>query len=187
MSRYEGHNIWLQTGNNWLASLVRETGDYGSGPVPQEDNRPKFIGFGLGGYRQTFPINVPAVVWTDYPGTNEEIGYNPKVRFLERHVRVTGAIGPPVLTDYWLKLLDGPPLPTHGTSTSLTYTTILGLSELSYGPYTNIPLSEIGLYLANSVDPTDDPRVNAPLAYHVFDTLQKTDQYEMMVTWTIRF
>jgi hypothetical protein len=184
--RWEGHNIWLKAGNEWLAALIRDTGSYlqpggGYGPVqPTESNRIRYIGFGIGGFRQSFPVNVPNVVWTTYCGGLPPVPIiqsdsDPSVSVLEYPVFSSPGL--------WLRPLDVPVM--HDTNYIASYTALLGVGDLTFLPgHTNIPISEIGLY-TNAANPASSS--NQPMAYDACDVVQKTDQYEMHIIWTVRF
>lgn len=101
---YAGHNIWIDTGREWLADLIPDASLGGT-----ENRRVRYMGFGVGGIKQNAPTiaNVPPVS-TSYPGTNLQnpaFPVSPLIETMERPVRVTGGsggaypVGPP---DAWL-------------------------------------------------------------------------------------
>ena len=188
----EGHNIWLNTGRTWLSKLMSATS---FGPVvPQEDQRVRYIGFGIGGGAQSNASMVSSPPLVDhYPGTNTNTDHDPAVLRLERPVRLSWAAGPstptgtyPALTydpgDVWLRQVSAPA--THPqTTTTRVHVTLAG-GDVSSGPFSYLPLSEIGLF-PNGADP--NLFNNAPLAYDTFEPLPKTASITIDIFWTIRF
>lgn len=177
----EGHNIWLDLGREWIANLI---GLQSLSPdTPQEDNRLKYMGLGIGGTRQLAPGTANAGdLLADYPGTNNQTDTDPGVTTLERPVRVTGGSGAPTAGDLWIAANQVPT--DHLTATSATFRRVFTQLEVSYHPYLTVPMSEIGLFHAGA-----DPQyyLNNPVAYDTFDTISKTSAVELEVEWTIRF
>src|SRR6478735_3757137 len=72
-ARREGHNIWLDLGREYLASLISLV-SYGP-DTPERNDRIKYMGFGIGGTRQVAPgVANAAPLVTAYPGTNVWLG-----------------------------------------------------------------------------------------------------------------
>jgi hypothetical protein len=184
--RREGHNVWLDTGRALLANLI-------SPGSPVENNRIRYMGFGVGGTRQSLSSpNEPPIV-THYPGTNLQMDINQHASRLERPVRFSSSGSPtvptgtyPTLTypptDVFLREVDGPP--TFPTTTSLKFTCTISEAELTYGPFYSLGISEIGLF-SNAADIHD--YAAAPVAYDTFDSIPKTSSLTLQVDWTIRF
>lgn len=183
VERREGHNIWLNLGREWLARLIA----YASfGPdTPEEDNRVKYIGFGVGGTQQLAPgtANSPPIS-PPYTGTNSHTDTDPTLTTLERPVRVSGssAAYPGLAGDEWIGLIQAPA--THALATETTFSRVFTQTEISYPPFLSVPLSEIGLFIASS-DPENYQ--NTMIAYDTFDTLSKTLAFELEVQWTVKF
>lgn len=177
------HNIWLNLGREYLASLI----SYSSfSPLTAErDDRIRYMGLGVGGSRQLAPgtANSPPIS-SSYSGANTQTDTDPNVIRLERPVRLAGGsvAYPGVVTDTWLGQVQAPP--QHPTASSTTFRRLFGLLEISYLPFMTVPLSEVGLFTSAS-----SPTVynNTMVAYDTFDTLSKTDAFELEVAWTIRF
>jgi hypothetical protein len=183
VQRREGHNIWLNLGREYLASLLGYTS---FGPdVPERNDRVKYMGLGIGGTQQLAltTANAPPLV-TAYPGSNLQTDTDPTVTSLERPVRISGSSAPyPGLApDVWLGQVQAPPV--HVTSTQVTFSRLFGQLDVSYNPFLTVPLSEILLVTAVA-----NPNVynNTGIAYDTFDTLSKTSAFQLEVAWTIRF
>jgi hypothetical protein len=189
-----GHNIWVNLGREWMSTLV----DYTSLPAPpavlpvttEEDRRIRYRGLGIGGNRQlNLTIANTAPMSTHYPGTNNQTDTDPTVTALERPVRLS-SVGAPLTppysaSDVWLGQVVAPAV--HNTATSVTFTRLFTQSEISYGPFLSVPLSEIGLFLHNSSSTYINLPNNTFVAYDTFDTLLKTNAFSLEVDWTLRF
>lgn len=183
VARRDGHNIWVNLGRSYLASLI----SYASfGPdTPERNDRIKFMGLGIGGTRQTATsvANNPPMS-TTYPGTNAQTDVDATVTILERPVRVSGTTTTPPYdpADVWLGRIQAPPV--HTVSTETTFKRIFTANEVSYSTLLAVPLSEIGLFTAAAVDV--GVTNNTFVAYDTFDTLTKTVAIELEVSWTIK-
>lgn len=183
VARRDGHNIWVNLGREYLASLIA----YSSfAPLTTErDDRIRYMGVGIGGTRQLALAVANAVpLVTAYPGSNAKTDTDPTVTTLERPVRVTGSTNPyPGLGgDAWIGQIQAPA--THSTATEVTLKRLFTQLEVSYGTFLTVPLSEVGLFTAaTSVSVYNNPLV----AYDTFDTLSKTSAFELEVDWTVRF
>lgn len=177
------HNIWLNLGREYLASLIAYSSF--SPLTPERNDRIRYMGLGIGGSRQLAPgtANTPPVA-SAYPGSNAQVDTDPNVLRLERPVRVSGSSTayPGSASDVWLGQVQAPP--QHPTTTSTTFRRLFGLLEVSYLPFQSVPLSEVGLFTDAA-----NPNIynNTMVAYDTFDTLSKTDAFELEVAWTIRF
>lgn len=181
VSRRQGHNIWLNLGREWLARLIA----YQSlGPdVPEDDQRVKYIGLGIGGTQQLV-TPVPSPVGTVYTGTNTQTDTDPTVTVMERPVRVSGSESayPGIAGDEWVGLVQAPA--GRPVATSTVFRRVFTQLEVSYGSFLSVPLSEVGLFLSGA-DPESSQ--NTMVAYDTFDTISKTAAFELEVEWTIRF
>jgi hypothetical protein len=178
VGRREGHNIWLDLGREYLAKLM----SFKAAWAYEREDRIKYMGLGIGGTRQLALAVANAAPMTDYPGTNLQTDTDPTITKLERPVRVTGGSGAPVGTDVWLGTIQTPPV--YPTATSVTYTRLFALADISYGTYLTVPLSEI-LLCTDAADP--NVYNNTGVAYDTFDTFSKTGAFELEVAWTVRF
>lgn len=180
VARREGHNIWLDLGREWLSNLL----GYAtlSPDVPEEDDRIKYMGVGIGGTRQLALTTANAAPLTpDYAGTNSQTDTDATVTTLERPVRLSGGTGSPQAGDEWVGTVQTPP--DHPLASQTVFTRVFSQGEVNYATYNTVPLSEIGLFTAGA-----DPEfyLNNPVAYDTFDTISKTSAVELEVEWTIR-
>lgn len=194
VAKREGHNIWLDLGGEWLATLVGYT-SLATPPsvlpvTPEEDRRIRYMGFGIGGTTQLSPsIANSAPMSTYYPGTNNQTDTDPTVTVLERPVRFS-SVGAPTTppysaTDVWLGQVTAPV--THNTPKSATFTRLLTETDISYGPFLTVPLSEIALFLHSTNATYINLPNNTALGYDTFDTILKTSAIEVEVDWTLNF
>lgn len=179
----EGHNIFLDLGREWLAELIA----YASfGPDTLErDDRVRYMGFGIGGTRQlALPTANGVPMITAYPGTNVQTDTDPTVIGLERPVRLGGSEDPypGQVADVWLGQIQAPPV--HTLATEVTFRRLFVQTEVSYGSFNTVPLSEIALFTAAA-----NPNVfnNTAVAYDTFDTISKTGAVQLEVEWTLKF
>lgn len=186
MHRREGHNIWVDLGSEFLASLICLV-SYGP-DVPERNDRIKYMGFGIGGTRQvaTSVANSPPMSLA-YPGTNLQTDTNPTITTLERPVRVSGTTTTPSdpydPADVWLGTVQAPPI--HSTAREATFRRLFSQTEISYSSFLTVPLSEVGLF-TSAATPIGEP-FNTLVAYDTFDTISKTGAFEIEVEWTVRF
>lgn len=183
VARREGHNIFLDLGREWLAQLISFQSL--SPDVAFRDDRIRYMGFGIGGNRQlqlgqanSAPISPP------YVGTNVQTDTDASLTVIERPVRVSGSSSayPGIAGDIWLGTIgSADPL---SIPTQTTFRRLFTQTEVSYGPFISVPLSEVGLFTSAS-DPNNYQ--NTMVAYDTFDTISKTSAFELEVIWTIRF
>jgi hypothetical protein len=184
VARRVGHNIWVDLGRTYLASLI----SYASfGPdTAEQNNRIKYMGLGIGGTRQTSLSVANSSPMSDaYPGNNTQTDTDPTVTTLERPVRVSGTTTDPPYDagDVWLGRVQAPVI--HSPSTVALFRRVFTSAEVSYSTFLAVPLSEVGLFTA-AANPTGVPN-NTFVAYDTFDTLTKTAAFELQVDWEIRF
>lgn len=186
IARRDGHNIWLDLGREYLASLI----SYASyGPdTPERNDRIKYMGFGIGGTRQVAPgvANASPLV-SAYPGSNAQTDLDPTVTTLERPVRISGSTTIPSSpysgSDVWLGTIQAPPI--HSTPSQVTFRRLFLQTEISYSSYTTVPLSEVMLF-TSAASPTGQP-FNTGVAYDTFDSISKTGAFDFEVEWSVRF
>jgi hypothetical protein len=181
VARREGHNIFVDYGREWLTKLMSYLSF--SPDVVETDARIRYMGFGIGGTRQIAPAFADTAPLTDYTpvGSFTQTDTDPTVVGLERPVRVSGGSGAPTSGDLWVGQVQAPV--THDTPTSATFRRLFVSEEVSYAPYSSVPLSEVGLFLS---DVPPNFRNNNVVAYDTFDTLSKTLAFELEVVWTLR-
>lgn len=183
VGRREGHNIFLDLGREWLAQLVSFASI--NPDVPFRNDRIRYMGFGIGGNRQLQlgTANAPPIS-PPYVGTNTQTDTDPSLSVIERPVRVSGSTTayPGIAGDIWLGTIgSADPL---SIPTQTTFRRLFTQTEISYGPFVSVPLSEVGLFTSAS-DPGNHQ--NTMIAYDTFDTISKTSAFELEVIWTIRF
>lgn len=183
VARRQSHNIWLNLGREYLASLIA----YSSfSPVtPERNDRVQYVGVGIGGTRQTaLTVANAAPYSTAYPGANAQTDTDAAVARLERPVRISGGSTtyPGAGGDVWLAQVQAPAV--HPVATQVSFVRLLTAGDVNYSPFLATPLSEIGLFTSAA-----NPNLynNTMIAYDTFDTLTKTDAVEIEVVWTIRF
>lgn len=186
IARREGHNIWVNLGREYLARLIAFQSLNPDVPeTPPGENRIKFMGLGIGGTSQVAPAvaNNPPIS-PPYVGTNAQTDLDPTVTLLERPVRISGseAAYPGISGDVWLGQVQAPA--THTLPTETTFKRVFTQTEVSFGSFLSVPLSEIGLFLSSAGAGLHQ---NTFVAYDTFDTLSKTVAFELEVDWTIRF
>lgn len=186
--RRVGHNIWLNTGREFLAQLIAYSSF--SPLTPIRNDRIRYMGLGIGGNRQQAvaqsnmsPLG-GATPPNAYAGTNSQTDTDPLVTRLERPVRLVGTTDPYPgdASDVWLGQVQSPVV--QATATQVTFTRVFTELEISYAPYLSVPLSEVMLF-TDAASPT--LYNNTGVAYDTFDTLSKTAAFELEIAWTVRF
>jgi hypothetical protein len=183
IGRRESHNIWLNLGREYLASLIAYTSFVG--PTPERNDRIAYMGVGIGGNQQSAlgVANSPPLS-TAYPGTNAQTDTDPTVTALERPVRISGGSlpYPGAFSDLWLGQVQAPAV--HATATQVTFSHLFGTLDVSYNPFLVVPLSEIMLFTFAA-----NPNIynNTGVAYDTFPTISKTNAFSLEVDWTVLF
>lgn len=179
----EGHNIWLNLGREYLASLMAYTSF--SPLTPERDDRVRYMGVGIGGTRQLAltTANSPPLS-TAYPGSNAQVDTDPTVTILERPVRVSGGSTPYPGSggDIWIGQIQAPAI--HAVATSVTFSRLFATTDVSYSPFLTVPMSEIMLF-TNAASPS--VYNNTGVAYDSFDTISKTNAFQLQVDWSVQF
>jgi len=219
-----GHNIFLDYGREWIAELCGLNDAVGAGS-PYRNDRVAYMAFGIGGTSQIVPADMLRGVTPgspySYAGYPDKWGYsnpadlttgsfgsyplgggagdpaqtddNPAVTGLEYPVQVE-------TTDYY-DSLSAAVFPEAGT---VRFRAIVGYSQISFGAFTSIPISEVGLFTESvpfqDVPPLAEDRevptsgtpkpplgVRYMIAYNTFDTLSKTPAFVLQVDWELRF
>lgn len=183
VARRDGHNIWLDLGREYLAQLISLSSF--NPDVPVREDRIKYMGVGIGGTRQlALAVANAAPISPPYVGANTQTDSDPTVTTLERPVRVSGSATayPGIAGDAWIGQVQVPPDLT--ISTQVTFRRVFSGTEVSYGPFLSVPLSEVALF-TNAAAPVN--YLNTAVAYDTFDTLSKTAAIDIEAVWTIRF
>jgi hypothetical protein len=197
VTRRDGHNVWVEAGNQFLSQLISYS-SY-SPLTPERSDRIRYAGLGIGGVGQSDPGADAAPFTTYYPAGsdphatdghsyNKDYPINPAITTLERPVRCfLGSWDPytaPNPLDEWLIYRS---FPTHQTLTSFSLHSIVSgpVGDVIDGTtLTYMPLSEIGLF--TSAAALDEP-FNPLVAYFSFDTIQMTPDTVIDIVWTVRF
>lgn len=187
------HNIFVDLGREWLTRLI--TYQQYSPLLAQRDDRVRYMGFGIGGTRQLAlaaanadPIGGVSGAYRAFGasrvGRNAQTDLDRSVATLERPVRVSGGSSayPGVTGDRWIGQIQAPV--EHPTGTSARFRRVFTQDEISYTPFTSVPLSEVGLFTSAAVPGF---YLNTLIAYDTFDTLMKTAAISIEVEWTFNF
>jgi len=212
-----GHNIFLNYGREWLSELIA----LNTGYTPFRSDRIRYMSFGVGGTSQVVAsatmrsTGVGGYGYTGFPddwnysnpanlstggfggagaGDPAQTDTDPAVTGLEYPVQVTDQ-------DYYDDAAAPASFPAAGIA---RFTAVLGYNEVSFGAFTSVPISEIGLFTESvpfqNVPPLDEGiQVTPPIpakpplgvrymvAYHTFDSLSKTSAFVLQVDWELRF
>jgi hypothetical protein len=191
VARRKGHNIWLDLGRGYLASLIGYTSF--SPLTTERDDRVRYIALGVGGDRQIAPsVSGNPPISTSYPGGNDQTDTDPTIQGLQRPVRLSGDTADYVHTPTGIWMGQVQPV-SHPTASQSQFVCLFTLLQISYAPFLTVPLSEAGLF-TNRANPAVAPKASQPsydatsfVAYDTFDTISKTAAFELEVNWTVRF
>lgn len=194
----ELHNVWTSYGKEYLSELVAlqviDTVD-----IPQQDNRIKYLGLGIGGVGASGAAYGPACMAAYPPGfdPNASAGNvytklnptGPPISTLERPIRVSGTLNPYNTapgTDVWLV---SPPLADPGVYYrdihSVTFKFYVDAStDFVYGSLPFLPLSEAGLFHAGA---NVNQAYNNLVAYVDFASILLEVNSFITFSWTVRF
>lgn len=188
--RHESHNIFLNLGREWLSNVIAYSSLPAGTPPPAtpvtaaEDRRIRYIAYGIGG---AYGGTVDATLIAHYPGTNIQTDTDPAVLRLERPVRISSPIpAAPVLPPYdaadvWIAQLQAPP--SKPTTTTTRFVHVLGPSDVSYGPFLTVPISEVGLVLNGADLYAED---NTCICYDCFEPFPKKSAVSIETRWSLR-
>jgi hypothetical protein len=176
------HNIVTNTGRQFMAEVISPMdGTF----ARTQDNVVRYIGFGIGGSRQTDPGASAPPLSVDYAGTTTQTDDDVTVSQLERPVMVTSA-------PLWMREIAVPV--SFPSATSARYVADFVGSDINFGAYAAVPLSEIGLYkssadpaLANGGAGAYPGATGHMIAYDTFTPINKTLPWSIRVTWEWRF
>lgn len=182
--RERTHNIVTNIGRQFLAEVI--VSDVAAPSITRHQNTViRYIGFGIGGSRQNSSIANNPPFSVDYPGSNTQTDTDLTVTGLQRPVRVTAA-------PLWMREIVAPS--TFPTATSVRFTAIFSETDINYGGYASVPLSEIGLY-TSAADPSLPNGASGAYpgagglmaAYDTFNTIHKSGIFSIEVRWEFRF
>jgi hypothetical protein len=172
-----------------------------SGFTRFQDNVIRYVGFGIGGARQSSSSansppysNIYPLGYEYSPGAphNTQSDINVNVSNLERPVSLVDytAPAPPYPAAIWMKEIAPATFPTVS---SVRYVAAFGPTDLVWGSFTSVPVAEIGLYTsgANPNLPNGAagsyPGAGTFLAcYDTFDPFHKTGVFSVEVRWELR-
>jgi hypothetical protein len=197
VARRKGHNIFLNLGRIWIPDAISYSSlPAGAVPPPTpvtkvDDRGVRFMGLGIGSNLQTDSSAGIAPLSTHYPGTNAQTDAMPEVQRLERPVRLTAdnpsspALPPYAADDVWLGQIQAPAV--KPTPTSVRFTRVFSENEVSFGPFTRVPLTEIALFLHSPSSTYVNVYNNTAVAYDTFDPFNKTSAISFQIDWDWRF
>lgn len=177
------HNIITNTGRLMVLENITAQSFSGGSFARHQDTVARYIGFGIGGSRQTDPSAGASPLSDAHPagygGTNIQTDDDPAVGILERPVEITPGV--------WMKQLATPG--TFGP-VSTTFITNVTTTEINF-VHPLVPISEIALY-KSSADPTlPNGGVGAypgppghVIAYDTFTPFPKSGLISFQVQWT---
>lgn len=186
-----GNNIFLDYGREWLSELVSLDVAY----TPFRSDRIRLMGFGVGGTSQLVDADTIRGTahgfWQGYPNDWGGVGGTGNPTQTDTDPTVTGLEWPVLTTagDYFDDISVPATFPAAG---QVRFTSVLGYTAVSYGVFTSVPLSEIGLFTETvvpnrAVAPRPAPPERYMVAYNTFDTLSKTSSFILQVDWELRF
>lgn len=184
VQRERTHNIVTNIGRQFLAEVI--VSDAAAPTIVRHQNTVvRYIGFGIGGARQNSSIANSAPFSVDYPGSNTQTDTDLTVMGIERPVQVTSA-------PLWMREITAPA--TFPSATSVRFTSVFIETDLNFGSYSSVPLSEIGLFTsaANPALPNGTTGVypgagGLMIAYDTFNTIHKSGVFSIEVRWEFRF
>ena len=182
------HNIVVTNGRKFLCENVAAASFAGASFTRQQNTVVRYIGFGIGGNRQTEPAATTPPLSSTYPtgygGTNAQNDVTVGVGGLERPVLATAT--------HWMKEVAAPA--TFLSDSEVQWQATFDQLDLNLAPYTEMPISEIMMYssaadptLPNGVAGTYPGGAGAGLAYDVFDSFNKHGAFSVLVKWAWRF
>lgn len=182
------HNIIVNGGRQFLVENIAAQSFAGASFTRHQNTVVRYIGFGIGGTRQTEPDASSSPLSDTYPagygGTNAQTDVDVAVGRLERPVLATAT--------NWMKEVSTPA--TFLSASEVQWTATFGQLDINLAPHTSMPISEIGMY-KSSADPTL-PNGGAGtypgptgqmLAYDTFDSFGKHAAFSLVVQWAWRF
>jgi len=190
------HNIVVNSGRQFICETITPQSLTPGGFTRHQNHVVRYVGFGIGGTRQNSG-SASASPYSDvYPLGYEYLG-GPHNAQTDIDVTVSNLERPVSVTDYaapnpaWLKEIVAPG--TFPTATSTRFIALFSVSDINWGGFTSVPLSEIGLYtsaanpeLPNGAAGTYPGAGTSLVAYDTFDTVHKTGVFSIEVRWEMR-
>ena len=198
----EDHNIWVDLGSEYLARVIAPKAGFADHYAEPPREFVQYMGVGIGGESQYHPMAYTTPLSTDYPPAtgsspggwgNKQSDEDLTVTTLERPVKINPT------SPIWLDNVVTPVTFLNSNRTvrfdHLFDETVIN----SVGPYTVVPLSEIGLFLctrdknaSNVYDLSNPPSMvgagrQTLLAYNTFEAIPKTVSFSLEVRWELRF
>lgn len=192
------HNIFVNYGRDWIAHII----GLQDPDTPFRTDRIKYTALGVGGEQQTVSStnmrDTTQYNYPDYPnswgggggsGDPSQTHTDPTVTALEWPVEITSGV-------YYDLISQDHTFPDTGI---IRLTSVIGVDEVSFGTWTSVPLSEIGLFtqwIDDATVGTGEPPVvwggqatsdKGMIAYNQFPTLHKTDGFVLQIDWELRF
>jgi hypothetical protein len=182
------HNIVVNTGRQFICEVITPQSLGPGSFVRTQDEVVRYIGFGIGGARQTSPDAAAAPYSDPYPagynGTNTQDDDDVTVTQLERPVLVTNA-------PLWMKEISTPG--TFPSATSTTFVAVFSKTDINFGAFTSVPLAEIALFSSGADPSLPNGAAGAypggfgyTLAYDTFDPFHKNGNFTIEVRWTFQ-
>ena len=202
------HNIWVNLGREYLPRVIAPNDTFTdhyieTGPSDREFIR--YMGLGCGGEDQWHPSAYSSPIKDDYPpgfaqGStgNSYSDDDLTIQTLERPIAISKSGGNLI----WLGSISTP-VEFLSSSKTLRVRRLFTEPECNndggVGPYTTVPLSEIGLFLqtadpdaADVYDVGNFPTMigagrQQVMAYNTFESIPKTVSFSLEVLWELRF
>lgn len=185
VKHHRSHNIVTNTGRQFLSRVITAQSFSGASFIRTNNEVVRYIGFGVGGSRQTSALASAAPISTDYGGTNLQTDTDVTVSRLERPVQVTA-------DPLWMREVTTPG--TFGSATSTTFITTFSQGDINFGSYTQVPLSEIALFKSGADPSLPNGTAGAypgaggeVIAYDTFAPITKTGLFSIQVRWSFNF
>jgi len=182
--RERTHNIVTNIGRQFLAEVISSSTAEPT-ITREQDEVVRYIGFGIGGSRQVSSLAGSAPYSTDYPGSNTQTDTDLTVTGLQRPVMVTS-------DPLYMREIAAPN--TFPTATSVRFTAVFSETDINFGSYASVPLSEIGLYTSAADPSLPNGAAGAypgagglMIAYDTFNTIHKSGVFSIEVRWEFRF
>ncbi len=190
-----GHNVFTNTGRNWLARLVGSDGYSFDPPSPHRTDKIMYIGFGCGGALQSdsnFATGQTELVTVTALQDPVPVSIDVNQRLYLKRVddqKNNSVYFPGDFRTRFIVDIAEDELSFAGNVTRV--------SNVEVG--TSVPISEAGLYLS-SADPRFTHDANPPLpneadpaapnylvAYNIFDPIHITPNVILRIEWELRF
>ncbi len=181
------HNILVNEGRSFVCENIAASAFAGPSFTRHRNTVVRYMGFGIGGNRQTAP-SASASPYSDaypagYGGTNVQNDTSLTTGRLERPVKATS-------TD-WLVEVATPA--TFPSPTQVQWVCVFSQAAINIGSFTSVPLAEIALYssaadktLPNGGAGTYPGPTGNVLAYDTFDPFNKNAFFSVTAKWTWR-